>query len=141
MFSERFGVLRSELLRGGVSSRYVARTLLEIEEHFEDLEAAGLSAGLSAEEAARQASEALGDQRAIAAAVIAREELRDWQVRWPRVALCLRQAATVGALPGLPLIFCIEHRPELARWSAAFGVASALVGTLAAWLNWMISID
>jgi hypothetical protein len=50
----------------------------------------------------------------------------------------LRSAATIGVLPGLPLVFCIEHRPELARWVAALGVAAALVGAILAWLNWMI---
>ena len=50
-----------------------------------------------------------------------------FSARHPRVAHCLQSAATIGTLPGVPLLFCIEHRPELARWGAALGMATFLV--------------
>ena len=111
--------LRLELTRGGVVPLYVDRTIAELGEHYADLESAALAAGLSAEEAARAASDALGSPRASAAAIMARPELLTFSTRWPRVAHCLHSASAIGTLPGVPLIFCIEHRPELARWGSA----------------------
>jgi hypothetical protein len=64
--------LRLELLKGGVTPFYVERTIAELGEHYADLEIAALAAGLTAEEAARSASDALGDERAIVAATLAR---------------------------------------------------------------------
>jgi hypothetical protein len=136
--SERFEALRLTLLSGGVDPRYAERTALELSEHYADLEADALATGLTANEAALVAGTALGTEQSIVAAVLARPELLSFSARWPRVALCLRSAAAIGALPGLPVMFCIEHRPELLRWSASLGAAAALVGSILAWLNWMI---
>src|SRR5262245_40765408 len=109
MRDERFESLRLELLGSGVSSVYVERTIVELTEHYSDLEHAALESGLAADEAARAARAALGDERAIAAAILAHRELLTFSTRYPRVAHCLQSAATIGALPGLPLMFCIEH--------------------------------
>ena len=140
MREQRFESLRLELLQRGVSPVYVERTILELTEHYSDLELAALESGLGAEEAARTARATLGDERAIAAAVLAHPELLTFSMRYPRVAHCLQSAATIGALPGLPLMFCIEHRPELARWVAAVGVAATLMGSVLATLNWLIVV-
>ena len=133
-----FESLRLELLRSGVDSLYVERTIAELGEHYLDLRDEGVTAGLSAEEAARSARVTLGTDRLIAAAVLARPELLSFRTRWPRVALCLNSAASIGVLPGLPLLFCIEHRPELARWGLALGAAAALMGGVLAGLNYLI---
>ena len=140
MREKRFESLRLELLQSGVSPVYVERTILELTEHYSDLELAALESGLGAEEAARTARVTLGDERAIAAAVLAHPELLTFSTRYPRVAHCLQSAAAIGTLPGLPLMFCIEHRPELARWAAAVGVAAALMGSVLATLNWLIVV-
>jgi hypothetical protein len=140
MPDDRFEQLRFELTRGGVAQVYVERTLLELNEHYADLESAALAAGASADEAARSARAALGDETAIAAAVLSRRELKCFQARHPRVANCLHSAATIGAIPGLPLMYCIEHRPELARWSVALGLAVTLVGAILATLDWLILV-
>jgi hypothetical protein len=134
----RFDGLRLELLRGGVAPGYVKRTILELEEHCEDLERDALAAGLSAEAAARAALARLGNEESIVAAVLARTELRVWSYRWPRAAWCLRSAATVISIPGRPVIYCIDRSGEIARWATALGTATLLVGTLLACLNWMI---
>jgi hypothetical protein len=134
----RFESLRLELLRSGVTPVYVERTILELGEHYDDLESAGRAAGLNAEEAARDARATLGNERLIAAAILARTELLTFSARWPRLAQCLHSAAALGSLPGLPLLYCIEHRPELARWSVALGVATALMGSMLTALNWLI---
>jgi hypothetical protein len=135
MPDERFESLRLELLRSGVAARYVERTIVELGEHYTDLESAELAAGYRGEEAARAARAALGNEREIAAAILARPELLTFSTRWPRVAHCLHSAAT---LPGLPLLYCIEHRPDLARWGVALGVATALMGSILTVLNWLI---
>jgi hypothetical protein len=140
MREARFESLRLELLRSGVTPLYVERTILELEEHYCDLENAALAAGFSADESARVAQDALGSERAIAAAILARPELLTFSTRHPRVAQCLQSAVTIGTLPGLPLKFCIEHRPELARWGAAVSLAATLMGSVLAALNWLIVI-
>jgi hypothetical protein len=136
----QFESLRLELLRSGVTPVYVERTVLELAEHYADLEGAALASGLSAEDAARAALSSLGNERAIAAAILSRPELLTFSTRYPRVAHYLQSAATIGTLPGLPLLFCIEHRPELARWGAAIGVAATLMGSVLAGLNWLIVV-
>jgi hypothetical protein len=140
MRDERLESLRLELLRSGVNPLYVDRTIVELGEHYADLESAARAAGQSPAEAARSAAAALGHQSELVAAVLARHELLSFSTRWPRVAHCLESAATIGTLPGLPLLYCIEHRPELARWSAAIGGAMALMGSVLAGLNWLIVV-
>jgi hypothetical protein len=138
MRDAQFESLRLELLESGVARSYVERTIVELREHCTDLESDALAAGLSLEEAERAARATLGSDRAIAAAILARRELLAFDARWPRVAHCLHSAAVIGTLPGLPLIYCIEHRPQLARWSFAFGAAITLMGSVLAGLNWLI---
>ena len=138
MPEERFESLRLELLRSGVTPVYVERTILELAEHYADLESAALASGLPTDEAAAVALQAIGNERVIAAAILAHRELLTFSTRYPRVAQCLHSAATIGTLPGLPLLFCIEHRPELARWGAAVSVAATLMGSVLAALNWLI---
>lgn len=138
MRDARFESLRLELLQSGVTPAYVERTIIELSEHQDDLERAALAAGFSAEEAARTARAMLGGERALAAAIVAHRDLLTFSRRWPRIAHYLHSAATLGTLPGLPLIYCIEHRPELARWGVAFGAATTLMGSVWAGLNWLI---
>ena len=102
----QFESLRLELLRRGVTPAYVERTVLELEEHYTDLESAALASGVDADEAARLALATLGNERAIAAAILAQPALLTFSTRPPRVAQYL-------TLPGLPRMFCIEQRPEL----------------------------
>jgi len=134
----QFESLRLELLRSGVTRGYVERTILELEEHYSDLESAALASGLGADESARVALATLGSDRSIAAAILVHPELLTFSTRYPRFAQCLQSAATIGALPGLPLVFCLEHRPELTRWVAAVGLAATLMGSVLATLNWLI---
>jgi hypothetical protein len=140
MRDAQFESLRLELLGSGVTPVYVERTILELTEHYCDLESAALAAGLSADDAARIARDTLGNERAIAAEILAHPELLTFSTRHPRVAQCLQSAVTIGTIPGLPLKFCIEHRPELARWGAAFGLAATLMGSVLAALNWLIVV-
>ena len=134
----QFESLKLELLRGGVAPVYVERTILELSEHCEDLENDALAGGLAKDEAARLALAQLGSDRSIVAAVLAQPELLVWTRRWPRTAWCLRSAASIVTLPGLPVVYCIDRSAEIARWGAALGSALILVSSLLACLNWMI---
>jgi hypothetical protein len=134
----QFESLKLELLQGGVAPAYVERTILELSEHCEDLENDAVAGGLGREDAAREALAQLGSVESIAAAVLARRELWVWTRRWPRTAWCLRSAATIAALPGVPVVFCMDRGPDIARWTAALGSALVLVSALLACLNWMI---
>lgn len=136
----RFEALRLELQKGGVSPVYVERTLLELEEHYADLTQDALAAGMTPEEAEQTARAALGTDRAIASAILALPELLEWRVRYPRVAYCMRSAATIGLIPGMPVMFCIEHRPEVTRWTAALLAAATFIGAVLALLDWMIFV-
>lgn len=133
-----FEALRLELLRGGAAPLYVERTLRELLEHYTDLEHDAHAAGLDSEAAMRRACEQLGEPREIAAAILARPELLAWDKRWPRLACCVHSAAVIGTIPGLPLVYCFEHRPQLARWGMALGLATALVGGMACALEWLM---
>jgi hypothetical protein len=135
----QFEVLRHELLRGGVSPIYVERTILELGEHYEDLERDALAAGLSSEEAAQAARRTLGDEQSILAAVLARPELLSWSRRWPTLALLARSAAAIGVLPALPVLYCVDRSEYIARWGSAIGIALVLVSMLLTCLNWMIA--
>ena len=138
MPGSRFEALKLALQQGGVAPVYIERTLLELEEHYADLEQDAIAAGLSREEAARAADQALGTERVIADAVLARPELREWSLRYPRFASCVRSATTLGLIPGMPVMFCIEHRPELTRWAAAVAAAATFIGAVLSLLDWMI---
>jgi hypothetical protein len=129
----RFEALRLELRKGGVAPHYIDRTITELAEHYSDLERAAFARGCSADEAAATARALLGDERTIAAAVLRRPELLAWSARHPRLAY-------YGALPGAPLMYCIEHRPELARWGASLGVATAIMAVMWTALNWLIFV-
>jgi hypothetical protein len=61
-------------------------------------------------------------------------------VRYPRFANCVRSATAIGLIPGMPVMFCIEHRPELTRWAAALIAAAAFIGWVMTFLDWMILV-
>lgn len=138
MLEARLDALRLELLQNGIAPLYAERTIEELEAHYLDLEAAALAAGRTPLEAAAIAREALGANEAIVSAAVLRPALLAWSKRWPRVAHCLESAAAMSALPGLPFAYCIEHRPELARWSTSLGVATILVSGVLTVLDWLL---
>jgi hypothetical protein len=137
----QFESLRLELLRGGTANLYVERTLRELADHYEDLERASVASGCTNEEAAQRARAQLGSAQVIAAAVLARPELKSWSRRWPMVAQCARSAAAIGGLPALPVLYVAGRSDGIARWSGAIGVALLLVGSLYSALAWIIMVQ
>ncbi len=136
----QFEALRLELLRGGTANLYVERTLRELADHYEDLERASLAAGCSREEAAQRARAQLGRPDLIAAAVLARPELKRRSRRWPMIALRTRSAAALGLLPALPVLHVAGRSDGIARWGGAIGAALLLVGSLYSALDWIIMV-
>ena len=116
-----FEALRLELLRGGIANLYVERTLRELADHCDDLERASLAAGCSREEAAQRARAQLGKPDLIAAAILARPELKSWTRRWSVVG-CLfaffawrsPDGARVPRSSGLP-----DRSRQLSFWQGA----------------------
>ena len=140
MPDREFQELERALLQSGIARTYVERTILELTEHRADLERDALAAGMSSEAAASAARTSLGSDQAISAAILAQPELFDWSHRWPRLASCLSSALFVGAIAEAPVIFCIHRASDILRWSVASALATVLVASLGAWLNWMIRL-
>jgi hypothetical protein len=134
-----FAGLRVELLRGGIAPYYVNRTLLELREHYADLEADALRAGLSPQEAAAEALAALGSEESIAGAVLARRELKVWSSRCPRAAGLCRLLGALAVAPVVPVVgLCTHHGSEIARWGISTGLSLLLTGAMLLTLQWLI---
>jgi hypothetical protein len=103
----RFEHLRERLLKGGIAPRHVRRYLRELSDHFDDLALAEREAGQNEEAALAIARARLGAEDNLAAAMLARPELRSWAARLPwlvfGVAPPLAMMAALFAL-GLPLV-------------------------------------
>lgn len=126
----QFESLKLRLHAGGVARRYVERTLAELRDHYADIQQSELGRGASPAEAAAAARAAIGDERAIAAAVLARPELKVWAHRWPRAADVLRSTALIAAMPAVPVIYVACRGDAIARWGASVSLATLMTGTL-----------
>lgn len=135
MRREELEALRLELGRGGVARRYIERTIEELEDHYADLEADAMAAGCTADEAAQRARESLGTGASIAAAVLARSELKAVGARWPRTSGCMRALA---AYPAAPVRYLVGHGPDVARWSVSTGLSLVVTAGLLLTLSTMI---
>ena len=118
-----FDSLKERLLRGGVAPKHVRRMIAELRDHHTDLFVEAFGRGSSLEEAGREASIRLGDEDALAAAIIARPELRSWTHRWPWAAYCVTPAAlfvvvSAGllALLGFSQAVHADHDTFVKRW-------------------------
>jgi hypothetical protein len=154
-----FNSLKERLLRGGIAPKHVRRTIAELRDHHTDLFAESFSRGCSLEEAALEASIRLGDEDALATAIVARPELWSWAHRWPWVAYCLTPTALfLAAFAGLFLLLGfsgvvrLDHDTFLKRWGllasgmrlfylfglplVAGGVSCVLAGRRRADLRW-----
>ncbi len=122
--------LRRELIRGGVSSALVTRTLAELYDHYEDLEAEALEAGCTAEEASSEAIGRLGSGRALAQEVLRYPEFKSWAFRWPWVPTVLRQLVILTSLASVPVFVVVSRGPVIARWCVSAGLATLVTASL-----------
>jgi hypothetical protein len=91
-----FERLRDRLLAAGVSPRHVRRYMAELSDHAADLEAEARRGGHTEPEA--RALERLGRPDDLAAAMIARSELRGWTSRAPWAVFLIAPALAVAAI-------------------------------------------
>ena len=130
MPAPELNTLRRKLLDRGVARHFVERTILELREHYTDIELDALNGGFSASAAAAHARAALGSDEAIAAAVAAQPALMTWAHRWPRSARGLRALTFYARLPAVPVAYCAQHGGSIARWGASVSLASVVTGAL-----------
>lgn len=109
--------LKRVLLQGGVQFRYVHRAVIELQDHYLELEAEALGAGYSAVEAATDASARLGDATVLATEILQHNELKAY---WP--------AVNAGVAAVCDARQSIELNHSVVRWGQA-AIAAALFTT------------
>ncbi len=122
--------LRTSLQDGGVSSVYINRLMAELDDHYADLEREERTSGNERPAAAVEALRRLGQQDAIAAAVLAKPELRSWSDRWPWLAGLMSQVLLLLLLPVIPVVACAQRGPAIVRWSVSISLGTAFTGGL-----------
>ena len=120
--------LRRELIRGGVSSGLVTRTIAELYDHYEDLEVEALEAGCNAEEASTEAIGRLGSGHALAEDMLRYPEFRSWAFRWPWVPAVLRQLVILTSLASVPVLVVVSRGPVIVRWCVSAGLRDVADG-------------
>lgn len=131
----------ADLLQAGIPARRVRRTILELDEHFDDIVGRARATGSPQSEAEEIALRDLGDLADVAAAVRSRPELRGWAHRFPYLALVVYPLSWLALLPTVPFVAGAAYAPQIARWAASVllsGVVTAamlLVLQLAIILN------
>ncbi len=113
-----FKQLRSTLLQAGIAPRHVRRTVIELEEHLEDLIDAEIAAGSDIAIARENAGREMGNLSDVAVAMCACPELQCWAYRYPRFALLIYPLTCMALLPVLPVIASVTHAQQVVRWSA-----------------------
>lgn len=125
-----FGQLRLELLEAGISPRNVARTVRELGDHYDDLEAEGLAYGLSPQDARAMALQRLGKQSDIADRLGSCRELKSWIYRYPGVARLVLPIAYVAMVPIAHVPAGIELATVIMRWGACLILSAAVTSLM-----------
>ena len=131
--------LKAALLDAGVADRYVHRTLSELSDHLQDVEADARASGFNFLEARRVALEAIGSKDAIVSAIAAHPELMRWTQRWPRAAQGLEQFCFYTLLPAAPFVYCTERSAAIGRWGLSTSLAALVTVTLLFSLQWFFT--
>lgn len=118
--------LERYLLRSGVAPRHVTRTIDELHDHFDDLEAEARRSGMSPRLACAHASVRLGDPRDIASEVVRRPELRSWMYRFPTLARVALPIAYAAMLPAASIAAGAELATVVVRWGACLLLSAAV---------------
>lgn len=122
--------LRTRLVERGVAPRQVERLLVELGEHFDDLVAASVEAGLHREEAEARAERQLGAAADIERAVLSQPSLRSWAWRWPMVARVVYPVAWLAALPLVPVAAGMRHSDSILRWMICLAAGAAVTAAM-----------
>jgi len=102
-FDRQFRRLSERLLHAGIAPRHVRRYVCELSDHFDDLVREEKEGGAGHELAATRALSRLGHEDDLAAAMLARPELRSFMARFPWAVfglgpIILLALSVVGAL-------------------------------------------
>ena len=130
MRKPEFRHLERALLAADVSPRFVCRTIRELSDHFEDVEADALERGCPAREAREIARRTMGTDAVILHAVTTRTELKRWRCRWPRCAAAVGTMAYYALIPIAPFVYCTQHGGTIARWTASVALAMLVTGAM-----------
>lgn len=125
-----FSTVELALLGAGISARHVRRTVLELNDHFDDLVDAEMHRGLDQAGAERVAAHALGDFQDLVCAMRARPELRSWAFRYPGLAMVIYPLAYIALLPAVPIAAGMAHAALLGRWAASALLSGILTATI-----------
>lgn len=128
--SREFRALKRALVHGGVAPAMVTRTLAELRDHHEDLEAEALASGCPAADASVEAMERLGSSRVLAREVLRHPEFQSWAFRWPWVPAVLRQAVILTSLASVPVLVVVSRGPVIVRWCVSTGLATLITGAM-----------
>lgn len=130
MLSPDFGRLRGRLIDLGIAPKHIRRTLVELEDHYDDLRQEALRKGQSGAAARCFATQKLGDVNNIADEIAARPELRRWPYRYPQLARIVLPIAYVVMLPTVPLYAGVARTSSIVRWSTSLMLAAAVTATM-----------
>ena len=98
MGERRFIELRNALLEAGLARRNARRAVMELEDHFAQLVALGISRGASEQDARAQAHASLGTDQTLIERYAARPELQAWSSRRPAIWFTLAPLCSYLAL-------------------------------------------
>jgi len=132
--------LRNHLLRSGVASRHVQRTIAELNDHYEDLVDCATAGGADKSKAHIRACDDLGDLRDVAQAVCAQPELRSWANRFPYVALIVYPLTCLALLPATPILFGVANAAHLAKWALCIFLGGFVTAAMILFLQLSITL-
>ena len=89
--------LQRRLLLGGVAPKYVSRTIMELEAHFEELKQAACNAGVSEQEAIRGSNRKLGEEDVLVREALAKPELKSCPIDTRSPSMCSRHSLFTSA--------------------------------------------
>ena len=127
-----FDDLREELLRAGIAPRHVRRYLTELRHHYDDLIAEERTHGIRGPAVDEAASARLGSNDELAAALLAKPELRSVTARYPWLIFGI--LPPLAAIAGLLLLVL-----AMIRIGFASGVLPAHHQPVPAWFGWTVS--
>jgi hypothetical protein len=130
MPSPEFDRLRAQLINSGVAPRHVARAILELRDHLEDIESEGIKQGLSQDAAKRLANARIGTLESIASQYLEKAELKHWLCRHPWTARVVLPIAYVMVLPAIPIFAGIKNAAFIARWCACLILGAFVTATM-----------
>ncbi len=118
--------IKRALIQGGIKARYVQRTLLELDDHYQDLTAEARDAGLTPDQARLEAESRLGDPAVLAQSMLCQDTLKVPTARWKSLDQLLRSLLFLLVMPLAPALLCVGRGPVIAKWGVAI-TASAML--------------